>query len=488
MQNDEKKEQSGKQSGPAVSSLVLDLNFVPAWARQPPAKDPYGQFAAETGERPDRRDGRGPRRSGGPDQRRGGRDRGDRRERRPRSDRPPDRGGRRQPDGRGERRTEDVRGAGPQGRGPRREGGPQDRRRSQHRPEPFLPVQVSFLPEQDRLATMASDLRAAKHAFPLPELAHMFLNKPDWHLVKLEANKKTGGVYVMEWYESKLSGHLFTTRTAAEQAVAREALEQFFEAETIEKEAPAGNFVCVARCRLSGVLLGPPNYHGYNEKLDELHRTRFPHLQIDAYRREIETIRDPELVEQWKNECRQDTVYRLKQAESEQPAEPMDLAAARAYVAEQVVPRNIKVAHRSVLSGKLSRDLSDQRFIRVLRAAWEREQRFPVTLVRALRGAFRRMGLHLFETTDGSVFVTAVEPKPVDPGRVIEVIREILIWLKAHPGCRRMDLLEGIRPGTGEHPEQMGEVLQPLTWLLEKGHVIEFHNGTLAVPKDTPTG
>lgn len=478
MQNEDKKEQAGGPREPGVSSLVLDLNFVPAWARKPPAKDPYGDFSGDTSERRDRKQGRFDRRSGGADRR-------NRREHRSPGDRQPQRAGQRRPDGRGSA----THTADRQNRGPRRDGRPQDRggRPPHRKPEPPLPVQVAFLPEQDRLATMASDIRAAKHAFPLPELAHMFLNKPEWHLVKIEANKKTGGVYVLEWYESKLSGHVFTSRGAAEQAVAREALDQLFAVETVEKEPPAGNFVYVARCRLSGVLLGPPNYHGYNEKLDELHRTRFPHIQIDAYRREIETIRDPALVEQWKTECRQDTVYRLKNDESEEPAEPMDLGAARAYVAEQVVPRNVKAVHRSVISGKNSRDLSDQRFIRVLRAAWQREQRFPVTLVRALKGAFRRMGLHLFETTDGSFFVTAVEPKPVNPSRVIEVIREILIWLKAHPGCRRTELLEGIRPGTSEHPEQMGEVLQPLTWLLEKGHVIEFHNGTLAVPKDTPT-
>ena len=62
---------------------------------------------------------------------------------------------------------------------------------------------------------------------------------------------------------------------------------KFYEKQETQAEPPKGNFVCVARCGLSGELLGPPNYHGYSEKLSELHRTRFAHLTLDEYRSRI---------------------------------------------------------------------------------------------------------------------------------------------------------------------------------------------------------
>jgi hypothetical protein len=63
---------------------------------------------------------------------------------------------------------------------------------------------------------------------------------------------------------------------------------------------------------LSGELLGPPNYHGYNERLMDLHRTRFAHLKLDDYRAQVEIVRDPAVVEQWKESCRTQRVYRPK--------------------------------------------------------------------------------------------------------------------------------------------------------------------------------
>ncbi len=341
---------------------------------------------------------------------------------------------------------------------------------------------VSFIPNQDRLTTVISDLRAAQHAFPLPELAHLFLNRPEWHLVKFESQRRPGGEYAAKMYQSRLSGLVFADYDACLKHTVDEAMEQVFKAETIEREAPSGNFVCVARCRISGEWLGPPNHHGYTKRVDELHRTRFAHMSLDEYRRHIEIVHDPAVIERWKESCRTRTMYRLIQGGDE--GEPLEYGAARAYVAERVAPKKVAQVMRAVLPGPLSRDIQDPGLLRVLRSAWAREQRFPVTLVRALRGAFKRMGLHFFDTKEGHTFITAIAPKPVDPSHVVPEIREVLEWLKTHPGCSRQDLVEGVRPSAVGNVAEMAAVLQPLTWLIEKGHVIEFHNGTLATPKD----
>lgn len=59
-------------------------------------------------------------------------------------------------------------------------------------------------------------------------------------------------------------------------------LDRFFEMKEIEGEEPKGHFVCVARCSLSGTLLGPPNYHGYKEKIREIWRPTLPADGIGA--------------------------------------------------------------------------------------------------------------------------------------------------------------------------------------------------------------
>lgn len=443
---------------------MLDLNFVPAWARKPPTADPYQQAKDTAFEQPQRRerrrnergprDGRPPRRERSSEQRPGPR----------RNDRRADRQGDRQRPARGERRERDP-------------------ARSQVR-EPLPPIQVAFIPEQERLATMINDVRASGHAFPLPELAHLFLSHPEWHAVKFESNKVSGGAYASFFYLSKRSGLVFLSETDAVKDARAEAIKQCFEIETVEGDAPSGNFVVVSRCRLSGELLGPPNHHAFTTQLEELHRKRFGHLTLDQYRREIETVRDPELIEQWKQAFRTKTVYRLKpQQEGDAPGEPLDAKQAAAYVDEHLLKGAVAKVHRAVLSGPLSRSITDPHILRLLRAAWTREQRFPATLIRALRGAFKRMGLHCFEAKGRAVFVTPIPPKPIDPARVISSISKELSWLQEHPGATRKELIDALSPSAGDDPERLAELLQPLTWLLEKGHVIEFHNGTLAVPQ-----
>ncbi len=457
------------------AALLLDLNFVPDWARQPPSADPYrdhsgGDTRDDRGRSAGRRD-----RGGAPRPRQGdrraakdpyGRDRN--RTRKPTADQSGRRPG-------ADRRPDRSRSPGPR----------PDTRRHQREAPQRLPIQVSFIPDQEKLATMAADLRAAQHAFPLPELAHLFLNRPQWHAVRFEAHRKRGGAYALSFYQSRLTGLVYYDVEQARRDVLARGVEHYFECETVQKEPPAGQFVCVARCGLSGEWLGPPNHHDYTAAVQHLHQARFGHLSLDDYRRHIETVRDPEAIEAWKEAQRTVTVYRLRpeRAAGDAAAEPCTEKEARAYIEQHVLPTDLKRVHKAVLPGPLSREIREPALLALLRAAWAREQRYPATLVRALRGAFKRMKLHVFQTANHSLFVTAVAPHPVDPGGGIPVIREILEWLRAHPGGTRAELIAELRPAAGDDPAKLAELLQPLTWLVEKGHVIEFHNGTLAVPQ-----
>jgi hypothetical protein len=58
----------------------------------------------------------------------------------------------------------------------------------------------------------------------------------------------------------------------------------------------------------------------------------------------------------------------------------------------------------------------------------------------------------------------------------------VLTHLQTHPGCRRKELVEALRPGAAEDSAPAAEVLSPLGWLIEKGHILEFFDGSLSVP------
>lgn len=452
---------------------MLQLDFVPTWARKP-AENPYGsdnapafrEERAERGERRDRRDqdGRGKGGwgggGGGPGKGPGGR-------------RPPPRGGAPR-DGRDGRDSRERR-EGRDGRAPR---GAQDRR-SFAPARVNLPLELSFIPERQQLSAAVRQLHASQKAYPLPYLAGLFLNRTDGHLIKVEVRPGREGQPELKLFQCTRDGALFLDAEALKSHAITHHLAEFFDEQDVEVEAPAGQFNCVGRCRMSGQLLGPPNYHGYQERLMDLYRSRFAHMRIDEYRNQVEMVRDAAVVEQWKESCRKQKVYRIK-GQPDGAALKRDEAVA--VFVRQHLPGLQKVGSRFMLPAAAVKLMEAGPLRRQVEEAWARENRFPLSLMLALRPAFKRMRLHLFKAGRGETFVTAIVPKPLDSAHAVDELRAMLDLIRAHPGWNRAALVDHLQPGMPHDGEEAGRLLSPLRWLIEKGHVIEFFNGTLSAP------
>ncbi len=467
------------------NEVLLDLNFVPTWARKPPEASPYGGDFA----RPEGEGGRHSRRS---DDRWDGREkeRFDRRRR--------DGGGGRGP-GREERggpprgpQPERFAGAPPAGdrepawAGDRERGGPPRGARPEALP-PLIPVEVSFIPDRSGLITIARRIAKMSRAFSLFDVASLFLSQPDYFTLKLAAADPAAGggsetepdpLALCQCRECK---QIFADLAQGTAHVMARHLETFYRREEQTVEPPQGAFVCVARCGYSGELLGPPNYHSYNDRVMELHRTRFSHLSLDDYRRRIENVHDQALLDQWKEQMKKRTVYRVVAAPEQPPLESFTEVENHflAHYAAEVV----KPGATFTLPGAVSRELEDRRLRRAVMEAWHRENRFPLRLSITLRLAFRHLGLHTFKTATGGNFVTAIVPQALDPETAIPLIKEVLQALEANPGQDRGRLLEVLRPGEAPDSPAAHDLLAQLRWLVDKGHVIEFSDGRLAVPR-----
>lgn len=429
--------------------ILLDLNFVPTWARQPAGKNPYEQFGG--GERRDR----GERREWG----------GERRDRKPRPGGP----------GQGKR------GERPDRRGPREPGQFPERRIE--RPAEIFPLDISFIPERNRLSALVHELRDSGRAYPLMDLASGFLAHPAFYLVKIETRPSERGTEAPNLFQCKECKVLFFQKEALMAHALEKHLEKVFAREELKVEPPSGNFMVIARCKLSGALLGPPNYHGYNAKLQEIWKKRFAHMSLDEYRSHIETVRDPDLIEKWKQENSTQVVYKPREPEG---APALTLAEVQAIFMQDHAPSLIAEGHRFIVPAEAAARLDDSRLRSAVREAWTRESHRPFSLMLALRPAFNHMGLHLFRVQSGITFATYIRPRPIDPGQTITSIAEVLQFLQAQPGCSRQELVEKLRPGVALDSPKVAEVISPLRWLIERGHVIEFFNGTLAVPTGRP--
>jgi len=425
-------DKSHAQDGQKDSNdVILDLNFVPQWARKPPGENHYSKKNYAEKQRPPRRDDRRAPRGEG---------RRDDRPRRPRQERP-------------ERR---------------------ERPRPPSEPIKEIPVTVSFLPEQKRLASLVKQIHHSRRAYPLMDLANLLVHDAEGYLVKIEVSK---GAPDFELFQCKRCKAVSASEELLKQHVMSTHLTDVYEKEEIEAEPPSGSFPGVARCRKTGILLGPPNHHSYTEKLNEVHQARFAHMSIEDYKRNVEIVKDEELVEQWKEESRKQTIYKLK---SDPEAEPLDHRRAELDFAKQV-PDLYETTHRAIVPAKVAQGLTDRNVTHAIRQVWSKESRFPLTMSFAMRAAFRHMHLYMFKA--GKInFVTHIKPNPVSPEKTIEKIAEVLVFLKDHPGSTRKHLLEVLHPSLDPASREAKDALQPLGWLIERGHIIEFFNGTLSVP------
>lgn len=437
-----------------TEDIVLDLNFVPAWARRPPDHNPYADFKGRSGATRNRvsdpRGGRPWNRSGpAPRESFSGRRRGV---------------------------------AEKDGRGAPRDMLPG---RDTDRPGFTTPgqdalLEVSFIPERRGLKPLARLFARTGQAYSLMEVASMFLSRPEFFAVKLEVSKNGDAPAPFTLHQCKECQALFLSRESAMLHGVATHFDLFYDQEETRSDPPKGKFVCVTRCGLSGVLLGPPNYHEYNERLLELHRTRFASMPLEAYRKKLVNETDPAFIEQWKQEVCRKLTYRTRRENPPQLFKRRSQV--EAHFRDRVAPGLIREGRRFIVSGPASRLMEDPAVTRAIRRAWTRETRFPLKMTLALHPAFRSYGLHIFKTPDKTTFVTAIHPHPMDSTKTLEVIRRILDYLVAHPGTGRMDLVESLLPGLDPDSPPVADMITQLRWLIDKGHIIEFSNGKLAVP------
>ncbi|MBI2438395.1 MAG: hypothetical protein HYV36_06245, partial [Lentisphaerae bacterium] len=134
-----------------------------------------------------------------------------------------------------------------------------------------IPVKVTFIPESRGLKPLAARLRRSGRAYPLLEVAALFISKPDFYAVKHEVEPDGTGTAVLFLYQCAVCQAVFLDCNLTVAHALNRHLDLFYAREETTVEPPKGTFTAVARCPLSGELLGPPNYHQFNERLAELH-------------------------------------------------------------------------------------------------------------------------------------------------------------------------------------------------------------------------
>ena len=350
--------------------------------------------------------------------------------------------------------------------GERKPFGERGKPRFAERPKP-LDVEVKVLPETKALGTIIRKLQGDCHAYKLKDLAYFFLDNPESVLLKVSAHAPQDAKApqaAQRFCQCKACGFASTSEDDVVGHAVSAHLSDYYDAKEIEVEPPKGNFSCVAKCGLSGVLLGPPNIHEFNDSVREMIRTRYPDMSEEQYRSHIEMVRDADAIEEWRKGATKKTVFLPKGRSEAEGVATMTRDQAEIEFRRNVLPSLLDSPKSLMITADVALKSPVKPLVWAVRDALEAERRAPYGMCFALRGAFHHRKLHFFRANDarGPEFVTSAELKEFDGAHAIPELAAVAKFIEEHPCCDRTELPAG------------EGVLQHLQWLVSTGHVVAF--------------
>ena len=345
-------------------------------------------------------------------------------------------------------------------------------------------------------------------AYPLFEIAQMVLQKPERHSVTFSVQKKADGQVLQPLFVCALDDTVWLTEEEAVAYVLDKHFATFYQPERTQVEAPKGTYTFVAQCGMSGVVLGPPNYHDYQNQLRKLHSEKFSRMPFDAFKSRVKIVRDEAVVKKWMDDQSWKTVYvclNMPDALKLDTREEVEK-----HFRETHLPIIIKQVESFHLSGAASRNLRCQPLVRLVRSVWEDQKRFPLQIATVLSQQFAGHGLQFFKVNKTVTHVSIARPHFLDleATPVSEGVKKIVDYINTHSKCNRRQLIESLAPSATPAPApapapaaegeaapaaapaapaeaspEVTALISDLHWLIHQGHVIEFANGILDTAK-----
>jgi hypothetical protein len=380
---------------------------------------------------------------------------------------------------------------------------------------------VTFYPEDTSFNTLVQTIRKSCRTVELFEIARTVVAKTD-RFVVVVAHKPQGGEGAGRaapapapaagsetaaapkparpmFHISVPDGIPFESDEAAVAHVLSKHLDKFFDTAEAEVEPPKGNYQVINKCTLTGELLGPPNYHRYNQIVQQHYAAKIAsRMSLEAYRSRIETIRDPEVVNQWLAKMKKTTRYTWKLNGAAKPAPATAAAApaepaaspaaaadtpapdtpvpeaptadvpateaaaaapaaapapattptfdtledARMFLLTQARDKVVRTSENARFHGKIAETMPPGEIRHAIEGALERQRRFPLDTANALRGRLRREHFTIFKKgSKGVSYVCAVKRKFRVPGQTFaDSIGALISFIEANPMVRASEL------------------------------------------------
>src|SRR5208282_1835876 len=369
-----------------------------------------------------------------------------------------------------------------------------DRSERRERPEPPPPlpeISVTFVADENGVESLARQIKMTGRAYPLFQIAQLVLEKPERYSVQLAVKKKADGAVAQPLFVCALDDTPWLSEDEAVAHVLKNQFATFYQAERTAVEPPKGRYTFVGQCGLSGVILGPPNHHDYQNQLRKLHTERFSRMPFDVFKSRVKIVKDEAVVKKWVEEQSFKTEYTVLNV-----PEPLKLPSI------EEVEKHFRAVHKDTIiksveshtvAGVPSRSLRSRELQSLVRNDWDRQCYFPLQLATKLSQMFAGLGLQFFKVNKTVTHVGVARPQFLDleTTPVSESIKSIIGFINSNPKCTRRKLIETLAPSpavievkpeeqkSAEPTPEQNALIADLHWLIHQGHVLEFADGRM---------
>ncbi|MEG0587533.1 MAG: hypothetical protein RR506_06450 [Akkermansia sp.] len=516
-------DETPQKDSPDEKSLDLtklaDFQFGPAWARPGSGKTGLPKISNRFGD--DKKPFNGPRRDGFAP--RGGKEgfgaRGARPERRFDGGQRDDRNDRNGNASRnGERRFSRDRRDGDRSR--QGERGDRFGRPREELIEPTAGLRVELRPVDTLLAAWAEEINKHRRVISLFEFAKVVMaSRERYDLVFM---KQEDGPQM--FHSRKEDGSCWLTREEAVRFLWKAPwFGEFYASIQKDVEPPKGEFQGVAKCMITGDLIGPVNWHGYQPALMALHKSKFSNMPLEHFRHKIEIEKGAEVVQAWLEAVSKRTVWSPIREGAEELIFETQQEVEKDF-AEHFLDKAFELTDKVFINGAIVRShMSPGLWSHVIKLA-DATKKHPSMLIPNLCHGLVRHRMPIFKWKGGH-HTGPSRPRTLAADTVLaDRMASIVAWVKANPGKKVEMLLNELGGAlkkkapvakapddsvvtadvadesaestvvessetTPNVPNVAGDVetkrrdlLSDLLWLCEQGYILVFADGTVNFP------
>lgn len=348
--------------------------------------------------------------------------------------------------------------------------------------------EIEVIPEPRALNDIVKHIRFEMKAYPLFDIARLILSKPERYQLKMHQASQE---HKKPLFQCVIDETVWFNEEEAVKHLLKKQRHHYYRSQTISIDPPKGSYTSIGVCGMSGVLLGPPNYHEYQTNIQELHKERFSNIPLEVFKKRIQMKHDEELLARWKEErSHREEFVPLNVKEGEEPFKLSSLRELENHFCRTHASLEINVISDEVIfSHAEAWKNSHPKVCSLIEEKLKKQQAFPLALSHKLSQELDARGLQIFKAHENIVYASLARPRvlnrietPISPQ-----LNSILEALETHVQIPRADQWKAILTS---YPVLEGEtvsestVAKELSWLLHEGYVINFAKRGFEIPKE----